>query len=63
MRVLVTGMGGEIGVRVTNLLERDRMLTDRLFEETQRLKLPVIEIDTPMTEGELARQLTQVFGL
>src|SRR5262249_43006884 len=23
MRVLVTGMGGEIGVRVTNLLERD----------------------------------------
>jgi 2-phosphoglycerate kinase len=46
-----------------NLLERDRMLTDRLFEETQRLKLPVIEIDTPMTEGELARQLTQVFGL
>jgi hypothetical protein len=46
-----------------NLLERDRMFTDRLFEETKRLKLPIIEIDTAMNEGELARQVTQTFGL
>ena len=46
-----------------NLLERDRMFTDRLFEETLRLKLPVIELDTVMTEDELARQVTQAFGL
>ncbi|MGH3631449.1 MAG: hypothetical protein ACRDRL_28920 [Sciscionella sp.] len=45
-----------------NLLERDRMFTDRLFAETKRLGLPVIEIDIAMTEGELARQVTQAFG-
>ena len=46
-----------------NLLERDRAFTDRLFEETKRLELPVIEIDTAMNEGELVRQVTQAFGL
>lgn len=46
-----------------NLLEHDRMFTDRLFEETNRLELPVIEIDTAMNEGELVRQVTQAFGL
>jgi len=39
------------------------VFTDRLFEETKRLELPVIEIDTAMNEGELARQVTQAFGL
>jgi hypothetical protein len=29
-----------------NLLERDRMFTDRLFAETKHLELPVIEVDT-----------------
>jgi 2-phosphoglycerate kinase len=46
-----------------NLLEHDRMFTDRLVEETKRLELPVIEIDTVMNESELARQVTQAFGL
>jgi hypothetical protein len=46
-----------------NLLERDRVFTDRLFEETKRLKLRVIEIDTTMNEGEVVRQMTQAFGL
>ena len=46
-----------------NLLERDRMFTDRLVKQTKRLQLPVLEIDTPMDEGELARQVTQAFGL
>lgn len=46
-----------------NLLERDRMFTDRLLQETKRLALPVIEIDTAMSEDELAGQVTQTFGL
>jgi 2-phosphoglycerate kinase len=46
-----------------NLLERDRMFTDRLFEETKRLELPVIEVDTAMHELELAGRVTQAFGL
>ncbi|MFZ0118906.1 MAG: hypothetical protein WAN20_22955 [Pseudonocardiaceae bacterium] len=46
-----------------NLLERDRIFTDRLVDETKRLELPVIKIDTAMNEGELDRQVTQAFGL
>jgi len=46
-----------------NLAQRGRMFADRLFEETKRLELPVIEIDTAMNEAELARQVTQAFGL
>lgn len=46
-----------------NLLERDRMFTDRLFETTMRLGLPVITIDITMDENELTRQVTQTFGL
>jgi len=46
-----------------NLLERDRMFTDILREETARLELPVIEVDTRMTEDDLAGRVTEVFGL
>ncbi len=46
-----------------NLLERDRMFTDRLFQETKRLELPVIEIDTATSEDELVGQVTRAFGL
>lgn len=46
-----------------NLLDRDRMFTDRLVKETKRLELPIIEIDTAMNEDELVRQVTQAFGL
>jgi hypothetical protein len=46
-----------------NLAERDRMFTERLFEETRRLELPAIEVDTAMSEDELARRVTQAFGL
>lgn len=46
-----------------NLLERDRMFTDRLYEETKRLDLPAIEVDTTMTEDDLAERLTEAFGL
>ena len=46
-----------------NLLERDRMFTDRLGAETQRLGLHVIEIDTTMTEDDLAGRVAEAFGL
>jgi len=46
-----------------NLLERDRMFTDRLREETNRLALPVIEIDTTTDEDALAARVAQALGL
>jgi hypothetical protein len=46
-----------------NLLERDRMFTDILREETARLEVAAIEVDGTMTEDDLARRVTEVFGL
>jgi 2-phosphoglycerate kinase len=46
-----------------NLLERDRMFTDILREETARLEMPAIEVDATMTEDDLAKRVTEVFGL
>jgi 2-phosphoglycerate kinase len=46
-----------------NLLERDRMFTDRLREEAGRLALPVIEVDPAMTEDGLVKRVAETFGL
>ncbi len=46
-----------------HLLERDRMFTERLHEETERLELRVIEVDITMTEDDLAERVTEAFGL
>jgi 2-phosphoglycerate kinase len=46
-----------------NLLERDRMFTDILRQETARLELTAIEVDATMTEDKLARRVTEVFGV
>ena len=46
-----------------NLLERDRMFTDILREETARLEVPAIEVGARMTEDDLAKRVTEVFGL
>lgn len=46
-----------------NLLERDRLFTERLREETRRLQLPVIEVDITLTEEQLAERVTESFGL
>lgn len=48
---------------LSNLLERDRMFTDRLREEAHRLDLPVIDVGTDMTEDELAERVTDRLGL
>jgi hypothetical protein len=46
-----------------NLLERDRIFTERLYGEAKRLDLRVIEVDATMTEDDLAERVTEVFGL
>ncbi|MBV9581172.1 MAG: hypothetical protein JO057_21530 [Chloroflexi bacterium] len=46
-----------------NLLERDRMFTETLRAETERLEVPVFEVDLAMTEDELSRRVTRIFGL
>jgi 2-phosphoglycerate kinase len=46
-----------------NLLERDRMFTDILRADTARLEVPAIEVDATMTVDDLAKRVTQEFGL
>lgn len=46
-----------------NLLERDRMFTDRLKEETKRLGLLTIIVDGTMSEDDLATQVAAIFEL
>jgi len=46
-----------------NLLERDRMFTDRLREETTRLDLPSIQVDSTITEEVLTDRVSVLFGL
>jgi 2-phosphoglycerate kinase len=46
-----------------NLLERDRIFTNILHEKTARLGLSAIEVDTTMTEDDLAKRVTDLFGL
>jgi hypothetical protein len=46
-----------------NLLERDRLFTDILREETARLGVAAIEVDATMTEDDLAGRVTEAFGL
>ncbi len=46
-----------------NLLERDRMFTDILREETARLDLRAVEVDATTTEDDIAGRVADVFGL
>jgi 2-phosphoglycerate kinase len=46
-----------------NLLKRDEMFTAVLDEETRSLGLPVIKVDIPMTEDDLARHVAERFSL
>ncbi len=46
-----------------NLLERDRLFTDILRVETARLDVTAIEVDATMTEDDLAKRVTEGFGL
>jgi hypothetical protein len=46
-----------------NLLERDALFTQLLRAETARLDMPAIDVDVTVTEDDLARRLTELFGL
>jgi hypothetical protein len=46
-----------------NLLERDRMFTERLRDQARRLELRVIEVDGTVTEDGLEELVTEAFGL
>jgi hypothetical protein len=46
-----------------NLLERDRMFTDILREETARLGLAAIDVDATMTEDDLTSRVANAVGL
>lgn len=72
-RVVFEGRGGAAGgflaktsdpeMALRNLLERDRMFTDMLREETARLGLHAVKIDITTTEDELVERVAYVFGL
>lgn len=46
-----------------NLHERDRLFTDRLREQTRRLDLHAIPVDTTMTEDALVTRVMHLFDL
>lgn len=46
-----------------NLLERDRLFTDRLRAETHRLGLTSIDVDITMTEDDLVESVGTALGL
>ncbi len=58
----IAGKTGDPERALRNLLERDRMFTERLYQEATRLDLHVIEIDATMTEDDLNRRVTETFG-
>ncbi|MFD6174275.1 AAA family ATPase [Streptomyces coeruleorubidus] len=46
-----------------NIAARDHMFTERLREETGRLRLPTVTVDLTISEDELAERVSQVFRL
>jgi 2-phosphoglycerate kinase len=46
-----------------NLLERDRMFTEILREETTRLGLRAVEVDMATTENDVVKRVTDLFAL
>ncbi|WP_033443546.1 hypothetical protein [Saccharothrix sp. NRRL B-16314] len=45
-----------------NLLDRDRMFTERLRDDARALDLTVIDVDTSTTEDHLIERVTRAFG-
>lgn len=46
-----------------NLLQRDALFTDRLAEQTRQLGLHHLSVDSTVTEEDLTRRVSAVFGL
>ena len=59
----IAGRTSDPETALRNLLERDRMFTNRLRVEAHGLGLRVIEVDTGTTEEELAAQVSETFEL
>ncbi|MWA04120.1 hypothetical protein F8568_027810 [Actinomadura sp. LD22] len=59
----IAGRTGDPERALRNLLDRDRMFTDRVRDETRSLGLRGIEVDLAMTEDELADRVTAALGL
>jgi hypothetical protein len=59
----IAGKTGDPDRALDNLLQRDRMFTERLAGDTKRLGLRSIELDTTVTEHDLAERVTAAFGL
>ncbi|MGP3932706.1 hypothetical protein [Nonomuraea sp. KM88] len=59
----IAGRTGDPDRALRNLLERDRMFTERLAGEALGLGLPVIEVDGTMTEDDLTDRVSAAFGL
>jgi hypothetical protein len=59
----IAGKTGDPERALANLLERDRLFTERLAEETKRLGLRAIKDDATMTEDGLAERVTEGFAL
>jgi 2-phosphoglycerate kinase len=59
----ISGRTGDPERALRNVLARDQMFTDRLVEQTHRLDLPAITVDTTMTEDELTERVARAFGL
>jgi hypothetical protein len=51
------------GRALRNLLDRDRMFTERLSGEARRLGLGVIDVDATVSEDELAEKVAGALGL
>ncbi|HEX2319271.1 MAG TPA: hypothetical protein VHJ18_09855 [Streptosporangiaceae bacterium] len=48
---------------LSNLLERDRLFTERLRDETRHLRLPVIDVDVALDEDQLTELVTESYRL
>jgi hypothetical protein len=59
----IAGRTSDPGRALRNLLERDRLFTERLRAETKRLGLPFIEVDPTMTEDDLVSRVGNALGL
>jgi len=59
----IAGQTSDPQKALRNLLERDRMFTELLAQETERLELPAVEIDTTMTEEDLTERVRKILGL
>jgi hypothetical protein len=59
----IAGRTGDPDRALRNLLDRDRMFTDRLAATATALGLPVIRVDPTMTEDDLVALVADSFGL